>query len=46
MTDLRGLFPLLIEEPRYKEWLTAVKKAAPTASRLSVIEAATPLPHR
>ena len=42
MTDLRGLFPLLMEEPKYKEWLTAVKKAAPTASRLSVIEAARP----
>jgi transcription-repair coupling factor (superfamily II helicase) len=42
MTDLRGLFPLLMDEPRYKEWLTTVKKAAPTASRLSVIEAARP----
>ena len=42
MTDLRGLFPLLMEEPRYKEWVTAVKKGSPRASRLSVIEAARP----
>ncbi|XUW99567.1 MAG: transcription-repair coupling factor [Dehalogenimonas sp.] len=42
MTDVRGLFPLLLEEPRYKDWLSAVKKAAPTASRLSIIEAARP----
>jgi len=38
MTNLRGLFPLLSEEPRFKDWLAGIKKAGPASSRLSVIE--------